>query len=76
MIDIPRISSHMNANFASATAWAGDKYIYVHPKSEMGDPNYADKIGYELLLIHPEGYLVYKLTDYAKWQRWKKDQKS
>jgi hypothetical protein len=36
------------------------KYISAHPESEMGNPNYSDRKGYELVAIQPNGVMIYR----------------
>ena len=47
-------------NLAKASSYSKSLYITVHPESAMGDPNYADTHGYELVTYTPEGLLLYR----------------
>lgn len=34
-------------------------YVAAHPLSDTGDPNCADRIGYELVSVRPDGLMIY-----------------
>lgn len=38
----------------------GRKYVIAHPDSELGDPNFADERGLDLVAIKPNGFMVYR----------------
>jgi hypothetical protein len=44
---------------ANASLHGKNLYITAHPNSEMGDPNHAYTLGYELITYTPEGLLLY-----------------
>lgn len=48
------------SRLANASVYAGDLYVTAHPNSEMGDPNYADSIGYEFVCYTPIGLMIYR----------------
>lgn len=50
-------------HFAHASIRGHAKYVTAHPTSDMGDPNYADQIGYEFVSYQSEGLLVYRRKD-------------
>jgi hypothetical protein len=43
------------------------KYRTAHPGSEMGDPNVADRDGYELVAVRPDGLLIYRRKPWWAW---------
>lgn len=51
----------------TSAAWGKAKYVSAHPDSECSDPNYSDRIGYELVAIQPNGLLIYRRKPW--WRR-------
>ena len=43
-----------------AAVWGKDTYVSAHPESDVCDPNEADRRGYELVAIQPNGVLIYR----------------
>jgi hypothetical protein len=60
-----------NLSFSAASMWSKSTYVLAHPDSEMGDPNWCDQRGYELVAIQPDGLMIYrrKLQRKPWWRR-------
>lgn len=51
----------------TSATWGKAKYVSAHPDSQAGDPNYSDRVGYELVAIQPNGLLIYRRKPW--WRR-------
>ena len=54
------MTEEFNANFSVASFHARSRYVLAHPASDMGDPNYSEERGYDLVAIRPDGLMVYR----------------
>lgn len=57
----------MTMALSAASMSAKSTYVIAHPDSEMGDPNWTDRQGYELVTIQPNGLMIYRRKPW--WRR-------
>lgn len=52
-------------------SWGRDRYVAANPMSEAGNPNVADRLGYDFVGYTQNGLLVYRLQPrrrrFARW---------
>ena len=46
--------------FRKLKPWEDKPYLIANPRSEAGDPNVADRLGYDLVTINADGMMVYR----------------